>query len=146
MPSLVEIIPMNLQKKISIFRQCIYNYLPFEKGGGLHLSELESPSPKDALCQVWLKLTQWFLRRFLNFVSVFSQFRYYLVLEKGVVLNLKKFKSLSPKDTLCQVWKKLTQWFWERRWICEKFTDGRIEGRRTTGDQKSSIALSAQVS
>ena len=41
----------------------------------LHLNKLESPSPKDALCQVWLKLTQWFWgRRFLNFVNVFSLF------------------------------------------------------------------------
>ena len=29
----------------------------------LHLNKLESPSPKDALCQVWLKLAQWFWRR-----------------------------------------------------------------------------------
>ena len=34
----------------------------------LHLNKLESPSPKDALCQVWLKLVQWFwIRRFKNF-------------------------------------------------------------------------------
>ena len=39
------------------------NYLPLAKGGGLHLNKLESPSPKDALCQVWLKLAQWFWRR-----------------------------------------------------------------------------------
>ena len=26
----------------------------------LHLNKLESPSPMDALCQVWLKLAQWF--------------------------------------------------------------------------------------
>ena len=35
----------------SLFR----NYLPLEKGGALHLKKLESPLPKDALCQVWLK-------------------------------------------------------------------------------------------
>ena len=29
----------------------------------LQLNKLESPSPKDALCQVWLKLAQWFWRR-----------------------------------------------------------------------------------
>ena len=28
--------------------------------------------PKDALCQVWLKLAHWFWRRFFNFVNVFS--------------------------------------------------------------------------
>ena len=36
---------------VNVFR----NYLPLEKGGALHLNKLESPSPKDALCQVWLK-------------------------------------------------------------------------------------------
>ena len=39
------------------------NYLPLEKGWALHLNKLESPSPKDALCQVWLNLAQWFWRR-----------------------------------------------------------------------------------
>ena len=43
----------------SLFR----NYLPLEKGGALQLKLLESPSPKDALCQVWLKLDQFFLEK-----------------------------------------------------------------------------------
>ena len=35
----------------------------------------EPSSPRDALCQIWLKLAQWFWRRrFLNFVNVFSLF------------------------------------------------------------------------
>ena len=38
--------------------------------------QFEYSSPKDALCQVWLKLTQWFWwfwwRRFLDFVNVFT--------------------------------------------------------------------------
>ena len=39
----------------------------------LYLKKLESPSPKDALCQYCLKLAQWFWRiRFLNFDNVFS--------------------------------------------------------------------------
>ena len=48
----------------SIFFNFVYvflpfrNYLPLEKGGALHLNKLESPSPMDALCQVWLKLAQ----------------------------------------------------------------------------------------
>ena len=42
----------------------------------VHLNKFESPSPKDALCQFWLKLAQWFWgKRFLNFVDVFLQFR-----------------------------------------------------------------------
>ena len=42
-------------------------------------------------------------RRFLNFVNVFSLFRYYLPLEKGGALHLNKFESPSPMDTLCKV-------------------------------------------
>ena len=85
MQSLVDVEPVVLEKKIfkvlnvfSIFR----NYLPLEKGGALHLNKLESPSPKDALYEDWLKLAQWFWRRgFLNFVNVFSLFRNYLPLK-----------------------------------------------------------------
>ena len=73
----------------------------------LHLNKFESPSPKDALCQVWLKLAQWFWRRrFFNFVNVFSLFRNYLPLEQGGALHLNKLESPSPRNTLCQVWLK----------------------------------------
>jgi hypothetical protein len=33
-----------------------------ERGYPLLLNKLQSPSPKDDLCQVWLKLVQWFWR------------------------------------------------------------------------------------
>ena len=78
------------------------NFLLLEKGRALHLNKIESPSPKDALCQVWLKLAKWFWRkRFLNLVNVFSNFRNYFPLEKGGALQLNKLESLSPKDALC---------------------------------------------
>ena len=98
----------------SVFSLFCY-YLPLEKGVALYFNKFESPSPKDALCLVWLKLAQWFLRRkFLKFVNVFLLFRYYLPLEKGVAIHLNKIESPSPKDALCQVWLKLAQWFWRR--------------------------------
>ena len=50
---------LNFVNTFSLFS----NYLPFEKGGALHLNKLESPLHKDALCQVWLKLARWFWRR-----------------------------------------------------------------------------------
>ena len=79
----------------------------------LHLSKLKSPSSKDAFCQVWLKLAQWFWRRrFVNFVKVFSLFRNYFPLEKGRALYLKKLESPLPKDAFSQVWFILVQWFW----------------------------------
>ena len=60
------------------------------------MNKLEPPLPKDALCQVWLKLAQWFWRRrfFLNFVNVFLLFRNYLPLEKGGALHLNTLESL----------------------------------------------------
>ena len=69
---------------------CVQNYLPMERGVALHLNKLESPSLKDALCQVWLKQAQRFLRRFLNFVNIFSRFHNYFPLEKGKALYLNK--------------------------------------------------------
>ena len=54
-PSLVEIGPVVLEKKIFKFRQCISlfrNYHPLEKGGALHLKKLESLSSKDACAKI----------------------------------------------------------------------------------------------
>ena len=65
-PNLVEIGPVVLKREfLNIFNIILLFrfYLPFENGLALHLNKLESPSPKDAWCQVWLKLAQWFLRR-----------------------------------------------------------------------------------
>ena len=39
-----------------------------------NMFNFQSPSPKDALCQVCLKLSQWLWRRFLNFVNYFCYF------------------------------------------------------------------------
>ena len=118
----------------SLFR----NYLPLEKGEVLHFKKLKSPSPKDTLCQVSLKLAQWFWRRFLNFVNVFCYFVIsstwkrtgffnfinvfllfpnYLPLEKGGALHLNKLESPSPKDALCHVWVELAQWVLRRRFF-----------------------------
>jgi hypothetical protein len=121
------------------------DYLPFEEDLALHLNKLELPSPKDNLYQVWLKLACWFWRRFFFFnFSVFLLFRYYLPLEKGYPLHLKKLEPPSPKDDLCQVWLKLALWFWRRNKKCNSLqtdgrTDAKTDGHRTTGDQKSSL-------
>ena len=81
----------------------------------LFIDKLESPPPNDALCQVWLKLAQWFWRkRFLKVVNLFLLFPNYLPLEKDLALHLNILESPSPRDTLCQVRLKLAQWFWRR--------------------------------
>ena len=88
-------------------------------------------------------------KKILNFINVFSLFRYYLPLEKSVAFHLNIIEFPSPKHVSCQVWLKLIQWFW-RRWKCKNLTDrwadAQTKGRRTTGDQKNSLQLSAQVS
>jgi hypothetical protein len=66
MPSLIEIGLLVLEKKIfKIFSVFLLfcDYLPFEKGNPLRFNKLESPLPKDDLCQIWLKLAQWFWRK-----------------------------------------------------------------------------------
>ena len=45
----------NFVNVASLFRY----YLPVEKWGVFHSNKLDFPSLKDALCQVWLKLTLW---------------------------------------------------------------------------------------
>ena len=83
-----------------------------------------NPRHPKMLYQIWLILAQWFWRRgFFNFVNVFSRFCNYLPLEKGGVLRLKKHESPSPKNALCQVWLKVAQLFWRKRWKCARFTD-----------------------
>ena len=122
----------NFVNIFSLFR----NYLPLEKGGALHLNKLESPSPKNDLCQVWLELAQRFLRRnFFKFVNVVSLFRNYLPLENDTAIHLNKLESPTPKDALCQFLLKLAQWFWRRRWKCEKFTTTTLTKMTTTTDK-----------
>ena len=55
--------------------------------------------------------------------------------QKSIALHLNKLDIPLPKDALCQVWFKLTQWRINRK--CERFTDR----RGTTGDQKGSPEL-----
>ena len=54
--------PSGSGEDVDIFSLFLY-YLPLKNGGALHLNKLESFSPKNALCQVLLKLTQSFWRR-----------------------------------------------------------------------------------
>ena len=70
------------------------------------------------MCQVWLKLAQWFWRRFFKiFVNVFSLFRNYLTLQKGGTLHLNKIEYPLSKNALCKVWLKLAQWFLGRNFF-----------------------------
>jgi hypothetical protein len=71
-----------------------------EMGNVLHL-KLESPLPKDDLCQVWLKLALWFWRiRILNDPTPFLHFCDYLPFEADLALYLTKLDFPLSKDNL----------------------------------------------
>jgi hypothetical protein len=77
------------------------HYLPLGRGYPLLLNKPESPSTKDDLCQVWLKLAQWFWRRrFLNDPTPFLHFCDYLPFEEGLTLYLNTLKFPLPEDNL----------------------------------------------
>ena len=92
---------LNFANEFPLFRYCLF----LEKGGVLHLKKehLEFTSPKDALCQVWLKLAQWFWRRSFKF---WFFFRYFVIISPW-----KKGGVLLTQDAFCQVWLKLALWF-----------------------------------
>jgi hypothetical protein len=96
-----------LEEKIFKNFHCIFFLSllsPLERGYPLPLNKLESPSPKDDLCQVRLKLAKWFWRRrFSNDPIPFLHFCDYLPFEEDLALYLNKLEFPSPKDSLYQV-------------------------------------------
>ena len=45
-------------------------HFPLEKGDSFNLNEIEFPSPKHALCLVWVKLAEWFWREDFKILSI----------------------------------------------------------------------------
>ena len=78
------------------------NNLFSEKGWALHLNRLESTSLKDALCQVWLKLVQWFLRRRFFLISS-MYFCYFLIISPWKRAGLFIWTNLKPLHQECFV-------------------------------------------
>ena len=64
-PSLVEIGPVVLEKKIFKFRQFIFTISwlsPLRKGRGFSFKQNLIPFSQGCICSVWLKFAQWFWR------------------------------------------------------------------------------------
>ena len=108
---------------------------PLGKGRVLRLNKFESPSPKDALWEAWLKLAQWFWRRFLKFLNVF--FHYYVIISPWKRVGPFIYKNLNPFQPRILFAKEK-----KKRWKSLQ----RHSRRRTNCDQKSSLEPSAQVS
>ena len=110
-----------LEKKIFKIHQCIFcNFViitSWKRVWPFIWTNLNALQPRRHCCKFGWNLDGCFWRRrFFNFVNVFLLFQNYLPLEKDGALNLKNLNPLHPR-MLCAK----TQWFWRRRWNCEKF-------------------------
>ena len=73
---------------------------PWKRLGPFIWTNLNPLHPCMLCAKFRCKLTQWFSRRFFNFVNVISLFRSYLSLEKGIhFVHLNKIEIPPPKDT-----------------------------------------------
>ena len=71
---------------------------PWKKCMALNLNKFEFPLPKNTLCHVWLKIAQWFWRRFSKVVNIFFQFLLLSSLRKRARSFIwKKLNSLNPR-------------------------------------------------
>ena len=95
MPCLVKLDPVVLENKFYEIRLFIFIYFYFR-----HLVIISlwnrawtfdwtnlNPFTQKCLVQSSVEVCQWFLRRFLKFINLFSLFRFYLPLEKGIALH-----------------------------------------------------------
>jgi hypothetical protein len=107
------------------------DYLPFEEDLALNLNKFDQLVPE--------------MKIFENFQCIFT-LCYFLPLENGIHLHWNNLESPSPKDDLCQVCMvKLAQWLVEEVKNVKDYRqmDRQMYGQRTTGDQNSSLELSA---
>ena len=68
--------------------------------------------------------------RFVNFINIFSPFRFYLPLEKGVTLDLYKFESPCTQGYFVPSLVEITQWFGRTRGKCQDEKSLRQQRRR----------------
>ena len=114
MPSLDEIGLVVLEEKI--FKILILSYYlahppshPHGKGQGPSLSKLESPSPKDHLCKVWLKLTQGLWRRK-------QKCEKYSTTTSTLMMTTDNWQILIRKAQTWLRWAKNSLWYWYKYW------------------------------
>ena len=115
MQSLVEIGPVFMENSISSMHFRYFVMIsPWERMWPFdHLNQLESSSPKEVLCKVFLIISpvvveQKIFRQSIFAVSLLSPLR------KGRGSLFEQTWIPSPKNALCQVWFKLALWLWDK--------------------------------
>ena len=116
---------LNVVNVFSLFRK----FLPLVTGMTIRLNidqHMNPLHPKDALYQVWLKMTQWFLKRgFLNFVNVFRKCPW----KTAWPFIWTKLNSLYSRMFCAKFgWNRLSSSWEEDENV---FTDRQTEGRRS---------------
>ena len=142
--SLVEIGPIYILSMYIHF----HNYLPLEKGRALHLNKFESPSLKDALWQVWLKLAQWFWRR-----------KIFKIIQCFFAISLLSFLGKGQGPLFEETWIPFTKEYFmpslveigpvileKKKKMWKVSNDDNDNEQWTNCDQKSSLEPLAQVS
>ena len=54
---------------------------------------------------------------FFNIFKLILLICYYIPLDMGMILHLNKFESPPSKNAMFQIWLKLAQWFWRRKFL-----------------------------
>ena len=119
LPSLVEIGPVVLEKKIFFIFQGIFTFSLLSPLGNDWWSSFE---------QIWIPFPQGLFGS--NLIEIGP-----VVLEKKIFFNISDFllnkrEFPSPKDASYQVWLKLAQWFWRRSWKCKSLNSQTMDKRR----------------
>ena len=117
------------------------NYPPIGKGLALPLNTFVSPSQGNTLCQVWLKLAQWFWRRkFIKLVNFFNPSQISPLWE-GRGPSFEETWIPLPKNTFAKFGWKWPSGFGEKDEIWSLQTNGRTDGRTNgrTDDERQVI-------
>ena len=90
------------------------NYIPLETGWGLYVKKnktkkLESSSPKNVLCKVWLKLAKLFRRIFLFYISL-MYFHYLIIIPHWKRMGSFIWTNLNP--LYCMMFCSKFGWNW----------------------------------
>ena len=143
-PSLFEIGPVILEEKSFKFLWCIFSifyYLSLEKGVALYLNKLESHSPKNVLCQIWVGIAPVVLqKKILKILSMY--FCYFIITCMSPWLIIWTKLNPHTQEKFVQIF----YWNWpsgsgEKKW---KYAAGQMD--RQTTDNKQSEKLTGAFS
>ena len=93
---------------------CNFIFSPHEIGRDVSFEQTFVPFTQESYS---LNVLSWYGEKG---KCIFFIFRYYLFLLRSVFHHLNKFKSPLRQDSLYRVWLELVQWFYRRKWKCEK--------------------------